>query len=306
MSSVASDPALIGIDWGTSSFRAFLIGTEGEVLDSLFAPEGIMLVPEGDFNAAFERLLNAWAVSKKLPVIASGMITSRNGWVETPYIQVPAGTQDLADALVPLQTESGRTLRFVTGMTTEHNGAPDVMRGEETQIAGAIAAGAGDGVFMMPGTHSKSVTVCDGRIEDFATFMTGEVFGVLRSHTILGKLMADGPFNEQGFREGVAAGLKAGPNLLRTLFHVRTMPLFRKITEDMIADYLSGMLIGAEIQASNSSMSIGGPVTIVGRDDLADRYEIALQILGLESRRAPDDVVARGHFAIAQSAGLFS
>ena len=306
MNSAAFDPALIGIDWGTSSFRAFMIGAEGEVLDRLSAPEGIMHVPDENFDAAFERLLGPWAVSARLPVIASGMITSRNGWVETPYVQVPSGVQDLADSLVSFQTKCGRTLRFVTGMTTEHNGAPDVMRGEETQIAGALATDAGDGVFVMPGTHSKWITVCDGRIEDYATYMTGEIFGVLRYHTILGTLMVDGGFSERGFQAGVVAGLNAGANLLHTLFHVRTMPLFHKITEDMVADYLSGMLIGSEIQATKSNMSVRGPVTIVGRDDLADRYEIALQVSGLDSQRAPNDIVARGHFAIAKSAGLLT
>ncbi|WP_419908906.1 2-dehydro-3-deoxygalactonokinase [Hoeflea sp.] len=306
MNSAASEPALIGIDWGTSSLRAFLIGSEGEVLDSVCSGQGIMHVEDRNFDAVFQGLIRPWAKLKDLPVIASGMITSRNGWVETPYVKVPSGAEDLAHALVPFETKDGVTVRFVTGMTTEHGGAPDVMRGEETQIVGASAMGMGDGVFVMPGTHSKWITVSGGRIEDYATFMTGEVFGALRSHTILGTLMVNAPFNEDGFQQGVEAGLASGANLLHELFHVRTLPLFGRISEEMVADYLSGMLIGAEIRAANKEQAKNGTVTIVGRDDLADRYGIALDVAGLESRRAPDNIVARGHFLIAKSAGLLS
>ncbi len=306
MNSAASEPALIGIDWGTSSLRAFLIGSEGDVLDSVCSAQGIMHVENRDFDSVLHGLIEPWVGVKDLPVIASGMITSRNGWVETPYVKVPSGADDLADALVPLETAEGVTVRFVTGMTTEHDGAPDVMRGEETQIVGAWAMGMGDGVFVMPGTHSKWITVSDGRIEDYATFMTGEVFGALRAHTILGTLMVEAPFNEEGFHQGVESGLVSGANLLHELFHVRTLPLFGRISEEMAADYLSGMLIGAEIRAANAKLMQGEVVTIVGRDDLTDRYDIALGLAGLESRRAPDNIVARGHFLIAKSAGLLS
>ena len=302
-----SEPALIGIDWGTSSFRAFLINTQGKVLERLCAPEGIMHVPGGDFDAAFERLLSPWTKTYQLPVIASGMITSRNGWVETPYVNAPTGVDGLAKSLVEHKTKSGTTVCFVTGMTISHGDVPDVMRGEETQIFGALATGMSDGVFVMPGTHSKWIVVRNGQIVDYWTYMTGEVFGVLCQHTILGTLMKDGPFSEQGFRKGVEAGRKAGSNLLNYLFHVRTLPLFDKMPEDMVADYLSGMLIGAEIQGIAPGLSLNETgVTSVGSSDLVNRYEIALQVFGLKSQRAPEDIVAGGHFAIASAAGLIS
>jgi len=157
------------------------------------------------------------------------------------------------------------------------------MRGEETQVVGASVAGMDNGVFVMPGTHSKWVSVVGGRIENYKTFMTGEVFGALRSHTILGTLMVAGPFNKQGFRKGVQTGLKSGTNLLHELFYVRTMPLFGKIATEMVADYLSGMLIGAEIAAEMSGKDFDGSVAIIGRGDLADRYEIALDEAGIEN-----------------------
>lgn len=306
MSSVESEPALIGLDWGTSSLRAFLIGTDGEVQNSISLPQGIMCVKDRDFDAVFRKLIGPWTGHAELPIIASGMITSRNGWVETPYVHVPAGAEELAQVLVVHETSDGRTVHFVTGMTTEHDGAPDVMRGEETQIVGAAAIGMADGTFVLPGTHSKWMIVADGRIKDYTTYMTGEVFGALRSHTILGTLMTDSRFDPDGFQLGVKAGLSTGSNLLHDLFRVRTLPLFGKISEDMTADYLSGMLIGAEIAAAASELAELESVTIVGRGDLSDRYETALSLAGVESQRAPDDIAARGHYLIAKSAGLLS
>ena len=233
------------------------------------------------------------------------MITSRNGWVETPYLPLPSGAQELADALVQHQTSDGTKVIFVTGMTTDHGDVPDVMRGEETQIIGATASGMSDGVFVLPGTHSKWITVQNSQIEDYSTFMTGDIFAALRQHTILGALIEEGPFNQQAFKMGCGVGLAEGSNLLHDLFGVRTLPLFDKIDGNMVADYLSGLLIGAELQGADVA-SIKEIVTIVGRDDLADRYEIALGVAGLKSKRAPDDIVAKGHFLIAKAAGLLS
>ena len=148
--------------------------------------------------------------------------------------------------------------------------------------------------------------VSDGRIEDYTTFMTGELYALLRSGAILGKLMEEGPFNAKGFGLGVEAGLTEGGNLLHDLFQVRTLPLFGKITGDMVADYLSGLLIGTEIGAARTTHHVASALTILGGDIIAERYEMALEIAGCESKRAPENIVARGHFSIAKSAGLLS
>lgn len=306
MNSGASEPALIGLDWGTSSLRAFLINGRGEVLDKMFSPEGIMSVSDRNFEAVFDKLIGHWLSAGELPILASGMITSRNGWVETPYEHLPLDADTLARALVTHKTECGVELRFVTGVTTEDESGPDVMRGEETQIIGASALGMSDGVFVMPGTHSKWISVSNGRIEDCSTYMTGEIYAALKGHTILGTLIEDGPFSDEGFDLGVAAGLTSKSHLLHDLFHVRTLPLMGKIKGSMVADYLSGMLIGSEISAEMDNRAAEETITIIGRNDLADRYEIALAAAGLQSRRAPDDIVAMGHFSIARSAGLLS
>ena len=306
MSLDVSEPALIGVDWGTSSLRAFLIGANGKVLDKVSSSEGIMHVPKRDFEGALRRLIGSWVDETKRPVLMSGMITSRNGWLETPYLSVPLGAGELARALVSHTTSNGIDLRFITGATTNHASGPDVMRGEETQIIGASALGMSEGTFVLPGTHSKWIRVSESQIEDYATYMTGEIFAALKCHTILGTLIEEGPFSSEGFSKGVEAGLADGSVLLHDLFHVRTLPLLGRMRPEDVEDYLSGLLIGAEIKAAQVRGDAGDTVTIVGRTDLADRYETALAIAGMDSQRAPDDIVAMGHFLIARSAGLVS
>lgn len=304
MNSGESEPALIGIDWGTSSLRAYLIGAHGEVLDKVASKHGIMSVPNRAFDMVLNQLIACWDRHGPLPILASGMITSRNGWVETPYSRLPLGPADLAKALVPHQTASGIDLFFITGVVTDHQAGPDVMRGEETQIIGAQAFGLSDGMFVMPGTHSKWISVSGGLIEDFATYMTGEVFAALKAHTILGTLIEDGPFNPEGFAQGVRAGLLETSNLLHDLFHVRTVPLLGQMDGAAVADFLSGMLIGSEIKAAQLRGDTRGSVTIIGRSDLVDRYEAALKSAGIPCERAPDDIVAKGHFLIAKAAEI--
>ena len=304
MNSVASEPALIGVDWGTSSLRAFLIDADGHVIDGVSSSEGIMQVSGKAFEAVLDRLIGRWYAQSELPILASGMITSRNGWVETPYESMPLEACSLAKALVPFDTKSGARVHFVTGASVEHAGGPDVMRGEETQIIGASALGLNEGTFVMPGTHSKWVQVDDGKIIDFSTYMTGEIFAALKGHTILGVLMEDHDFDLAGFEAGVTAGLDCNANLLQQLFHVRTLPLLEKLPKTATADYLSGLLIGTEVAAAMSKANTVRKVTLVGRSDLSERYKIAMAFAGLESQHAPDDIVAKGHFLIAQAAGL--
>ena len=304
MNSVASKPALIGVDWGTSSFRAYLIGSDGAVLDRVSTSEGIMQVGDQVFEAVLDRLISPWTATAIIPIIASGMITSRNGWVETSYAQLPLGADGLAEALLPHDLGNGARIHFVTGAATEHPGGPDVMRGEETQIIGASALGLSEGKFVLPGTHSKWVDVEDGEIVNFSTYMSGEVFAALKEHTILGSLMREGDFEEYAFANGVEAGLNGASDLLHNLFHVRTLPLMDKIPNDAAADYLSGSLIGTEVASATSKTENKKAVTIVGRGDLTNRYEIALRIAGVRSQKSPDDVVAAGHYLIARTAGL--
>lgn len=304
MNSAVSEPTLIGVDWGTTSLRAFLIDTDGQVVDDAASPDGIMQMSGKSFEAVLDRLIGHWIEQSNLPILASGMVTSRNGWIETPYESIPLGAYNLAQTLVPFETNGGARLHFVTGASVEHVSGPDVMRGEETQIIGASALGINVGTFVMPGTHSKWVQVADGKIVDFSTYMTGEIFKALKEHTILGTLMEDYDFDLLAFESGVTAGLDSNANLLHQLFHVRTLPLLDKLPKTAASDYLSGLLIGTEVAAAANKIKTYEAVTLIGRGDLTERYEVALRLAGLECQHAPNNIVAKGHFLIAQAAGL--
>lgn len=295
-------PRLIAIDWGTTSFRAWALGEGGAVLDEVRHGPGILSVPNGDFETAFQIALAPWLSTQGVPVIASGMITSRNGWVETPYLPLPLDAGALAGGLVAHCTEGGRLIHFVTGAAQNtHDGLPDVMRGEETEITGHLAAGGADGLFVLPGTHTKWAHVTDGRLTHFQTCMTGEVFAVLRDHSILGRLILEGEAAPDAFLRGVQTG-RAGGALLARAFSTRSLALMGRLEGADIPDYLSGLLIGDEV--SQAMQDCSGTVTIIGRGDLAERYRIALAAVGAEAVIAPPGMARAGLWDIAMKAGL--
>jgi 2-dehydro-3-deoxygalactonokinase len=309
--------ALIGLDWGTTSFRAYRLDAAGGVLETKSAPVGILRVPAGGFEATFEREVGAWlAAAREVPVIASGMITSRQGWVEVSYCPCPAGSAEIAGALVRHETGAGRTVHFVPGLSiVGADGVPDVMRGEETQIIGAVggavgnSAGAATGrrLLVLPGTHSKWALVEDGRLAWFATFMTGELYAVLREHSILGRLMAGDAADDDAFRRGLAYARTSGGGLLKRLFSARTLGLFDELPEAGIASYLSGLLIGSELGEALDCLErppIDQEITVVGSSELTGRYLAAIASAGLRGHRGIEDAGARGLFRIARSAGL--
>ena len=307
--------ALIGIDWGTTSFRAYRIGADGSVLETKAAPAGILKVPDGDFEAVLEREVGPWlAAAPALPMVVSGMITSRQGWLEVPYCPCPAGSAELAGALREHATRAGRRLHFVPGLSLiGSDGVPDVIRGEETQIIGELAGERegerGRQAIVLPGTHSKWAFVEDGRIVWFATFMTGEVFAVLKEHSILGRLMAGDAFDEAAFARGLSYA-RAGPGgLLRRLFSARTLGLFDQLPASAIASYLSGLLIGSEIvEALDCLPEAPGAreITVIGHSELALRYRGAIDAAGFRARTGSVDASPRGQLLIARAAGLIA
>jgi len=306
--------ALIGLDWGTTSLRAHLLDSAGGVLERRSSAEGILAEHKDGFAGTFRRFVADWLDAfPGIPVIASGMITSRNGWVETPYVPVPGGIGELAASLVPVDVTSACRLHFVCGMDQDAAAeAPDIMRGEETQIVGCLAEdGRRDGLFVMPGTHSKWVSVRDARLDRFDTYMTGEVYAVLKTHSILGRLMEEpGGALTGGFERGVKARLDSGASLLRHIFSARTLALYDRLKPEQGADYLSGLLIGEEILSAKRDYGLDDaaapPVTIVGSGALTERYSLALGLAGIGAVPAPEDAAALGQFAIAREAGLIT
>jgi 2-dehydro-3-deoxygalactonokinase len=227
------------------------------------------------------------------------MIGARQGWVEAPYAPCPAGLQEIASAIVAVETRALGSIGLVPGVRAlDRYGAPDVMRGEETQILGALAAmNRTDGVFVLPGTHSKWARIEAGRIVSFATYMTGEVFAALKDHTILGRSMEFGVEDHNAFRDGVQAAsrMERPGDVLHAIFMTRTLGLFDQLRPAEAPEYLSGLLIGAELasgaRGAESAVVIGSPA-------LTSRYCAAGEILGIPLQPAPADCAPLGQLAL--------
>lgn len=306
--------SLIALDWGTSSLRAYLLDKQGAVLDSLSEASGILNVSDNNFNGVLERLLQPWWQQHgTVPMIAAGMIGSRQGWREAPYIACPASVADLAGSLIQVDTTSGQPLYLVPGVSYhDEHGVPDVIRGEETQIVGELLASAskhGKAMFLLPGTHSKWVWVEDNQIVRFATFMSGELFSVLKQHSILGRLMsADGDDDDlDAFQRGLDYAFTQQGGLLKQLFSARTLGLFDQVPSSGLSDYLSGLIIGTEIrEAMAYTDGAAELITVIGAADLVQHYQAALTHFNcnIANQAGVDNAVATGLFHIAGSAGL--
>jgi 2-dehydro-3-deoxygalactonokinase len=282
---------ILGIDWGTSSLRGALLADDGGVLDATSVPRGILSVPPGGFRAAFDQVFGAWHARAALTLVC-GMAGSRQGWLEAPYCACPADFAGVARSLAWI--EPGR-IALVPGLSCEHEGVPDVMRGEETQVLGAMRLlELRDAQVVLPGTHSKWVQLRGGRIETFRTFMTGECYALLRRHSILARTLPDedGQLDEDAFRAGLAQARRSG-SLLAAAFSVRTLALFDRMPAQSLASYLSGLVIGEELRVQPA---VSGAV-IVAAPALACRYAIAIpgaRVLG-------DEATWQGLRAIARS-----
>jgi 2-dehydro-3-deoxygalactonokinase len=296
-------PTLVALDWGSSSLRAYLLGEGGTILERRAEPWGILQLPERDFRGAYARITAGWTDgSGLLPAIASGMIGSAQGWVEAPYVDLPAGAPQLARQLV---AAPDAPLRIVPGLA-QRGATPDVMRGEETQIVGAFAAreDLADSLVILPGTHSKWARLAKGMVREFTTYMTGELFAVLRAHSILGRLVpagADEPATVgAAFARGVSVAQQSAGGLGPILFSARASVLVGGLPGESSLSYLSGLLIGDELRAG---LAKGGrPAALIGDPALCARYVAALAQLGIEDVPIIADAAPAGLWAIAQHA----
>jgi 2-dehydro-3-deoxygalactonokinase len=310
--------ALIALDWGTTSLRAYLFDGKGSVIADCASAAGIMNLPHsvsaGGFDAAFEDACGVWLDRvPRVPVIAAGMVGSAQGWAQVPYVDTPADEHALAAKLVPVGTERGVAVHIVPGVI-ERGELPNVMRGEETQIVGAFAGDAAlssdsaSALIGLPGTHAKWAVVRGSRIERFHTFMTGEVFAALRDHTILGRTMADPATPDtEAFLRGVAVARRTDhAGLLATIFSSRTLGLTGQLCAQAQSEYLSGLLIGHELcgLAAVYPRFQSEPLRLIGNEALCERYRLALAQLGCTQPVLVKDATERGLWRIAALAGL--
>jgi 2-dehydro-3-deoxygalactonokinase len=294
------EPALIALDWGTSRLRGFLLRNGGEVLDRVASEDGIMAVPAGGFPAVLEKVCGPWLRRwPHLRIVMAGMVGSRNGWAEAPYVECPASLGEVAARMLRLPVGGTQAL-IVPGLAVrDADGVPDVMRGEETKIAGT---GLDDGVLVMPGTHSKWARLKGGVVESFATFMTGDVYAALGEHTILSRL-AERPEDETGFVAGLAAARRPG-GVTHLAFAARTRVLLGDMPGTQVLPYLSGLLIGREVAEGLALLRPEGPVTLVADGGFARSYEQAFAVVGLPCRVLPaEETFLRGLTRLASLAG---
>ena len=273
---------MIAVDWGTSSLRCYRLDEGGTIVDSRTSNEGILNVAPGKFPDVLQKQIEGW---DDAPIVMSGMVGSRQGWQEAPYVPCPAGFDEIAAGL--LEVRQG--VWIVPGVSCrDAAGVPDVIRGEEVQVLGAGQ----DGLICLPGTHSKWVEVKNGRIERFSTFMTGEVYAVLRQHSILGRMMGEGKADAGAFAEGVKRSGEAG-GLLHHLFGVRTRGLMGELNSTAGASYLSGILIGHELRAREAR-----PFSILGTPELSALYQQAADTLGIETRTLDPNAAVRSLYRL--------
>ncbi len=275
-------PVISAVDWGTTRLRIWLLDAGGAVQAERRSDEGLLSAQPDKFSAILEKNLAAMGASSTLPVIVCGMAGSRQGWIEAPYIDVPASFHDILAGAVRI-ADARRDIRIVPGVAQRLADVPDVMRGEETQLAGAASLlGSGSHLACMPGTHSKWVSMEDGAITGFSTFMTGELFSVLSGHSILSHSLGQSAQFSAGnehFRSWCGHALSDG-DIASRLFRIRASTLLLGLQPEDAAAALSGLLIGAEIASATNRFGKSATVALIASGLMRELYGAALAMTG--------------------------
>jgi 2-dehydro-3-deoxygalactonokinase len=284
-------PRLIAIDWGTSRFRAYLAGGNGEVLSEKASEEGMAHVQQGKFAEVLLARCGAWLEQfPDIPVLMAGMVGSRNGWKEAPYVRCPASEDDIKAAVQRIGIAPPRTGGIVPGLINRDAGIADVIRGEETKILGAETE---DGVIVLPGTHCKWAAMAGGQIASFRSYMTGEFYDLLRNQSVL-RLLAREPDDRAGFARGLASAQREG-GLLSQAFEARTAVLDEAMRAEEVGPFLSGLLIAHEIMGAANRAGAERRLKVVAQGVLAQNYEEALKNFGFEAEvLSPRQCFVRG------------
>jgi 2-dehydro-3-deoxygalactonokinase len=266
----------IAVDWGTTNRRAYRIDSSGKRTEEFEDHKGVLAVGSGGFPAAIAEIRQRLG---DLPLLLAGMVGSNRGWVEAPYVRCPAGLDELAGRLV----WAGQREAIVPGVSYLSGERADVMRGEEVQLLGAIAAGLVDpmGLVCHPGTHNKWATLDKGKIREFRTVMTGELFSLLKDHSILSDLLQGKVEANEAFRNGVSAAAR-DQMLPADLFSVRARVILGEAKREDAASYTSGLLIGTDVRIG-LSLPTAAQITVIGRPELTRLYAAAIALEGREA-----------------------
>lgn len=274
----------IAADWGTTNLRVWAMSQSGTVLDHAVSAKGMAQLKRDQFEPALLDLVGSW-ISKPTPVIACGMVGSRQGWVEAPYATVPCPATPQGFALAPVG-HPDLSVHIIPGL--RQNSPADVMRGEETQIAGFLALNPKwDGVLCLPGTHTKWVHISADEVISFQTAMTGDLYAAISKHTVLKHSIGDG-WDKDAFLQGLDDIISKPEKLAARLFSLRAEGLLDGLPNDAAAARLSGLLIGAELAASKPYW-LGQQVAVIGAGTLSKRYVDALSTQGVPAIQADGD-----------------
>jgi 2-dehydro-3-deoxygalactonokinase len=305
-----SAPAFAGVDWGTTRLRLWIFDEAGRVVAERRSDEGLLAARPDRFEGILESHLLDLGAPLTLPVVICGMAGARQGWIEAPYVTIPAAPEAIFDGSINVPG-TGRDIRIVPGLAQRLESAPDVMRGEETQLAGAAAQlGHGRHVLCLPGTHSKWVRMEDRVVTAFQTVMTGELFSVLGTQSILSHSLdghTDVDPEGDAFRRGCAQGSDGAGGIAAGLFRIRAGSLLQGLASRDAAAFLSGLLIGGEIAACRDRFDVEeeDPVVLIAAGSLGALYEAALAQAGIACEGLDaDEAVRRGLAEAARRCGF--
>jgi len=299
-----SEAGYVAVDWGTSSFRLWLVDRAGNILGERRSHEGMMAAGKPGFATVLQSHLEAVSAAPELPVIVCGMAGARGGWVEAGYVDTPARLASILKQAVTVPGQD-RDIRILPGIAQRDRKAPDVMRGEEAQLLGALGMDATDrAVVCMPGTHSKWVRANGSTVERFATFMTGELFDVVSRETILSHAVAGADEAEDidAFKSAVMAAFETPSFAANLLFQVRSGQLLYGGKPSSAREKISGTLIGLELAAGLAGEAPGEGIILVASGRLQRLYQLAFDTVSVPVRSiGAEDAVRRGLSMAAQS-----
>lgn len=293
MSNHDSAPAFVAVDWGTSSFRAWLMAADGTPLAETRSGEGMQHCAATGFEPVLRAHLAQLAAADSLPVLICGMAGARQGWIEAPYLRTPTHVHALHEGAIRVPTAGD--VRILPGVAQADAQHPDVMRGEETQLLGGTEPDF-SGLVCIPGTHSKWVRIAAGRVIEFTTYMTGELFSVLSRHSILAHAVEDGgphAGDSAPFLAGLAAARAEPAELTAALFRVRAGQLLGFAQRAEGAARLSGVLIGTEIAAALQRHGTRSAVRLIAAGSLGALYAAALTDAGFRVTRVDAEEASR-------------
>jgi len=278
-------PTWIAVDWGTSNLRAWAMDGAGTILAEATSDDGMGKLARADFEPALLRLVGPWLAAGPVPIVACGMVGSRQGWCQAPYRAVPCTPLDAAAQVIAPATDPRLQVHIAPGL--KQASPADVMRGEETQIAGALRLMPNyDGIFCLPGTHSKWVQISAGEVVSFQTFMTGELFALLSEHSVLRHGMQDGGWDDAAFDTGISDAISRPERIAARLFALRAEGLIAGLSPVAAKSRLSGLLIGIELAAARPYW-LGQRVTLIGAEKISAAYARALSAQGVEAQTLP-------------------